>query len=154
MVVEIQPRNPLPLQHCRLRDWWTGLSSGFSALAFNKDKDKLFFYWNQEWYEQLAPEGHATSRCRHCSNGYGDFSQTTDGNNNVKVFIKDPLLSGHLQRHRSDCVLPRWRRVQQNPGEPVLQQRPGDSESLSAAERIRQSGVQLHLSRLDAVPAS
>src|SRR5262249_11569309 len=24
--------------------------------GFNKGKDKLFFYWNQEWYEQLAPE--------------------------------------------------------------------------------------------------
>jgi len=56
-------------------------------------KDKLFFYWNQEWYEQLAPEGARNIRVPTAAERQGDFSQTADGNGN-KVYIKDPLLTG------------------------------------------------------------
>jgi hypothetical protein len=62
-------------------------------LGFNKNKDKLFFYWNQEWYEQLAPEGARNIRVPTAAERNGDFSQTTDGNGN-KIYIRDPLLSG------------------------------------------------------------
>ncbi|HYE74751.1 MAG TPA: carboxypeptidase regulatory-like domain-containing protein, partial [Blastocatellia bacterium] len=56
-------------------------------------KNKLFFYWNQEYYQQLAPEGARNIRVPTPAERTGDFSATTDGNGN-KIFIKDPLLSG------------------------------------------------------------
>ncbi len=62
-------------------------------LGFNKNKDKLFFYWNQEWYEQLIPEGERRIRVPTQAERNGDFSQTTDGNG-APIFIRDPLLSG------------------------------------------------------------
>ncbi len=61
---------------------------------FNKDRNKLFFYVNQEFYRQLVP---ATStrniRVPTAAELTGDFSKTTDGSGN-RVYIKDPLLSG------------------------------------------------------------
>jgi outer membrane receptor protein involved in Fe transport len=63
------------------------------GLGFNKSREKLFFYWNQEWYEQLAPEGARNIRVPTAAERNGDFSQTTDGNGN-RVYIKDPLLTG------------------------------------------------------------
>jgi outer membrane receptor protein involved in Fe transport len=62
--------------------------------GFNREKDKLFFYWNQEWYQQLSPVGANNIRVPTLLERAGDFSQTTDGNGN-KIFIKDPLLNGN-----------------------------------------------------------
>jgi hypothetical protein len=59
-------------------------------LGFNKSKDKLFFYWNQEWYEQLVPEGVRNIRVPTQAERNGDFSQTTDGNGNP-ITIINPL---------------------------------------------------------------
>ncbi|HKQ78812.1 MAG TPA: carboxypeptidase regulatory-like domain-containing protein [Blastocatellia bacterium] len=59
-------------------------------LAFNKEKNKLFFYWNQEWYEQLVPEGVRNIRVPTQLERNGDFSQTTDGNG-VPVTILNPF---------------------------------------------------------------
>ena len=66
-------------------------------LGFNKEKNKLFFYWNQEWYEQLVPEGVRNIRVPTAAERNGDFSQTTDGvgATGAKIFIKDPLLTGN-----------------------------------------------------------
>jgi carboxypeptidase family protein/TonB-dependent receptor-like protein len=50
--------------------------------GFNKNKDKLFFYWNQEWYEQLAPVGARNIRVPTTAERNGDFSRTVDGNGN------------------------------------------------------------------------
>src|SRR5262245_31925133 len=62
-------------------------------LGFNKNKDKLFFYWNQEWYKQFIPEGERRIRVPTPAERNGDFSQTTDGNGS-RIFIKDSLLNG------------------------------------------------------------
>jgi len=62
-------------------------------LGFNKNKDKLFFYWNQEWYQQFIPEGERRIRVPTPAERNGDFSQTTDGNGS-RIFIKDSLLNG------------------------------------------------------------
>src|SRR5262247_337476 len=59
-------------------------------LGFNKNKDKLFFYWNQEWYEQLVPEAERRIRVPTQDERNGDFSKTTDGNGNP-VTIINPL---------------------------------------------------------------
>ncbi|HEY6402201.1 MAG TPA: carboxypeptidase regulatory-like domain-containing protein, partial [Blastocatellia bacterium] len=56
-------------------------------LNFNKSKDKLFFYWNQEWYEQLVPEGVRNIRVPTQDERQGNFSQTTDGNGNPITII-------------------------------------------------------------------
>lgn len=58
-----------------------------------KSKDKLFFYWNQEWYQQLVPEGTRNIRVPTALERNGDFSQTVDGNGN-RVYIKDPNIAG------------------------------------------------------------
>ncbi|HKX27220.1 MAG TPA: carboxypeptidase regulatory-like domain-containing protein [Blastocatellia bacterium] len=58
-------------------------------LNFNRNKDKLFFYWNQEWYEQLAPEGARNIRVPTAAERNGNFSQTVDGNGN-RIFVRDP----------------------------------------------------------------
>src|SRR5262245_35593133 len=62
-------------------------------LGFNKAKDKLFFYWNQEWYQQLVPEGARNIRVPTQAERNGDFSQTKDNVGN-QIFIRDPLLTG------------------------------------------------------------
>ncbi|HEU0179401.1 MAG TPA: carboxypeptidase regulatory-like domain-containing protein, partial [Blastocatellia bacterium] len=59
-------------------------------LGFNKEKDKLFFYWNQEWYQQLVPEGARNIRVPTQAERNGDFSQTTDGNGNP-ITIVNPI---------------------------------------------------------------
>jgi carboxypeptidase family protein/TonB-dependent receptor-like protein len=56
-------------------------------LGFNKNKDKLFFYWNQEWYEQLVPEAVQNIRVPTQAERNGNFSQTTDGNGNPITII-------------------------------------------------------------------
>jgi hypothetical protein len=58
--------------------------------GFNKDKDKLFFYWNQEWYEQLAPEGARNIRVPTLAERNGNFSQTVDGNGDP-ITIVSPI---------------------------------------------------------------
>ncbi len=62
--------------------------------GFNKNKDKLFFYWNQEWYEQLAPVGARNIRIPTEAERNGNFSQTVDGNGNpitiISPFTRQP----------------------------------------------------------------
>ncbi|HTM50156.1 MAG TPA: carboxypeptidase regulatory-like domain-containing protein [Bryobacteraceae bacterium] len=57
---------------------------------FNRKKDKLFFFWNQEFYRQVIPSSASTIRVPTEAERRGDFSQTTDGNGNP-VFVRDPL---------------------------------------------------------------
>ncbi|MEO7652914.1 MAG: carboxypeptidase regulatory-like domain-containing protein [Bryobacteraceae bacterium] len=57
---------------------------------FNRNRDKLFFFWNQEYYRQTVPGGVRSIRVPTDAERRGDFSQTTDGNGNP-VFIRDPL---------------------------------------------------------------
>lgn len=66
---------------------------GIGDGAFWKGKDKLFFFFNQEYYDQFIPGGTATLRVPTMAERNGDFSQTVDGNGN-KIYIKDPLKSG------------------------------------------------------------
>jgi len=63
-------------------------------LGFNKNKDKLFFYWNQEWYQQFIPEAERRIRVPTQDERNGNFSQTTDGTGNpitvVNPFTRQP----------------------------------------------------------------
>ena len=57
---------------------------------FNRNKDKLFFYWNQEFYRQLAPVATQNIQVPTPLERNGDFSQTRDGNGNP-VTILHPI---------------------------------------------------------------
>jgi hypothetical protein len=84
--VEVQPRN---LYRYNSVGYEIGGPIYIPGLGFNKSKEKLFFYWNQEFYEQLAPEGARNIRMPTEAERNGDFSQTFDGNGS-RVFISDP----------------------------------------------------------------
>lgn len=60
---------------------------------FNGNRDKLFFYYNQEYYRQLLPNGAKTFRVPTALERSGNFSATTDGNGNRTV-IRDPAGTG------------------------------------------------------------
>jgi hypothetical protein len=56
-------------------------------------KDKLFFFFSQEWQEQLVPQNARQSRVPTDAEALGDFSNSRDGNGNP-IFIRDPLKPG------------------------------------------------------------
>src|SRR5215472_8923717 len=85
--IEIQPRN---LYRYNSDGYEIGGPVWAPFLGFNKEKNKLFFYWNQEWYQQLAPEGARNIRMPTQAERNGDFSQTTDGNGNP-ITILNPF---------------------------------------------------------------
>jgi hypothetical protein len=57
-------------------------------------KGKVFFFINQEYYDQLVPQLAAVNiRVPTAAERTGNFSQSVDGSGN-KIFIKDPSLNG------------------------------------------------------------
>ncbi len=62
---------------------------------FNKDRNKLFWLWGQEWVRARATEN-TTQRVATEKMRMGDFSELADPNNPLRVvrYIKDPLLAG------------------------------------------------------------
>lgn len=63
----------------------------FIPKVFNRDKDKLFFFWSQEFQEQLRPQGRRDATFPTDLERTGDFSQTVDRDGNPFRFIRDPL---------------------------------------------------------------
>lgn len=57
--------------------------------VFEKMREKLFFFYSQEWQEQLVPQAARQSRVPTALEVAGDFSQTKDNDGNP-IFIKDP----------------------------------------------------------------
>ncbi|HYW70242.1 MAG TPA: carboxypeptidase regulatory-like domain-containing protein [Pyrinomonadaceae bacterium] len=55
-------------------------------------KERLFFFFSQEWQEQLLPSSSRQSRVPTADEILGNFSNTKDGNGN-KVFIRDPRIA-------------------------------------------------------------
>src|SRR5437667_1879129 len=53
--------------------------------GFNKNKDKLYFFRSQEYYNQLTPAAYEQFRVPTALERVGDFSQTVDGNGNPLV---------------------------------------------------------------------
>lgn len=53
-------------------------------------KERLFFFFSQEYQEQLVPQTARQSRVPTAAEAAGDFSQTKDGNGNA-ITIRDPL---------------------------------------------------------------
>ncbi|MGE5112889.1 MAG: carboxypeptidase regulatory-like domain-containing protein [Acidobacteriaceae bacterium] len=52
---------------------------------FNKNRDKLYFFWGQEYYRQLIPGSVEHFRVPTALERQGDFSQTVDGNGHPLV---------------------------------------------------------------------
>jgi hypothetical protein len=65
----------------------------FGPLGQEATKDKLFFFWAQEWQQQLIPQAARRSRVPTALEIAGNFSQTRDGNGGA-LFIRDPLKTG------------------------------------------------------------
>jgi hypothetical protein len=59
---------------------------------FNRGKDKLFFFWSEEYQRQLIPEGVKNVTVPTALERQGDFSQSVDQNGS-KVYIRDYLLN-------------------------------------------------------------
>src|SRR5580700_709516 len=57
---------------------------------FEKTKNKLFFFWSEEWQDQLNPNGLKNVTVPTALERQGNFSQSLD-NNNKPIIIRDPL---------------------------------------------------------------
>lgn len=57
---------------------------------FNRNRDKLFFFWGQEWQNQLVPNSARYVTVPTAAERTGDFSLTHDAGG-IPVIIKDPL---------------------------------------------------------------
>lgn len=99
---EIQPRS---LYRYNYFGYDVGGPVWIPGLKFNKDKDKLFFFWNQEFYRQLVPGGARNIRVPSLAERNGDFSQAVDGNGN-KIFIRDPLKTGNCSASDQTACFP------------------------------------------------
>src|SRR5229473_6164733 len=56
---------------------------------FNRSKDKLFFFWSQEYQNQLKPQGERDRTVPTALERQGDFSQSVDKSGNPFPFIRD-----------------------------------------------------------------
>jgi outer membrane receptor protein involved in Fe transport len=57
---------------------------------------RLFFFWSQEWQQQLVPQAARQSRVPTAAEAAGDFSQLRDGNG-AAIVIRDPLTGNPFQ---------------------------------------------------------
>ena len=123
---EIQPR---PLYRYN----YTGYDIGGPVPlgAWNRNRDKLFFFWNQEFYRQLEPAFARNIRVPTEAERRGDFSETVDGNGN-KIFIRDPNMSRQLHRGCPNGVLP----GQHHSARPLFRGWARDTESISTSKRF------------------
>ncbi|MFB3905864.1 MAG: carboxypeptidase regulatory-like domain-containing protein [Acidobacteriota bacterium] len=67
-----------------------GYNIGGPVKLGNFLKDKMYFFWGQEWHKQFVPVGVQQVRMPTDLEVNGDFSQTRDGSGN-DITIKDPL---------------------------------------------------------------
>ena len=56
---------------------------------FNKDKNKLFFFWSQEFQRRTDPVGERRATVPTALERKGDFSQSVDANGNPYPYIRD-----------------------------------------------------------------
>jgi len=87
---EIQPR---PIY--RFNDFGYAWGGPVMLGRWNENKNKLFFYWNQEFHRQVVASGGARNiRVPSEAERRGDFSQTLDGSG-ARIFIRDPNRAGN-----------------------------------------------------------
>jgi hypothetical protein len=62
--------------------------------VFNKDKKKLFFFWNQEFQRRQDPVGSTRVTVPTALERQGNFSASVDSNGKLNPYIKDPQING------------------------------------------------------------
>lgn len=88
----IRNRDGLPRQLYRYQ--YPGYTIGgpvYIPKLFNQNREKLFFFWSQEFQRQLQPEGQRFVTVPTELERNGDFSQSLDRNGQPLPGIKDPL---------------------------------------------------------------
>ncbi len=80
---EVSPR---PLYRYNYAGYQIGGPVLIPGTDFNKNRDKVYFFWGQEFYRQLVPTGGVSKiRVPTALERQGDFSQTFDANGNLIV---------------------------------------------------------------------
>jgi carboxypeptidase family protein len=74
--------------------WTLGGPVLIPGTGFNKQRNKLFFFWSQDLLSRTDPGSLNQRRMPTELERRGDFSQTFDSQNRL-VYIRDPLLSGN-----------------------------------------------------------
>ena len=75
------PVTPIPLYRYNYFGYQLGGPVLIPGTSLNKNRDKLFFFWSQEFYRQLVPSAQIdTFRTPTALERAGDFSQSVDGN--------------------------------------------------------------------------
>jgi Carboxypeptidase regulatory-like domain/TonB-dependent Receptor Plug Domain len=74
---------------------------------FNKDKQKLFFFFGQEWQRQLVPNGQHNVTVPTPAERIGDFSATHDASGNPVIIINPltgaPFMNGMIPKSQQDA---------------------------------------------------
>ena len=96
------PKTAIPLYRYNYFGYQLGGPVIIPGTGFNKSKDKLYFFWSQEYYRQLIPGGGLSQfRVPTALERNGDFSQTTDGLGNP-LTIYDPATGQPLSGNKID----------------------------------------------------
>ena len=74
--------------------WTLGGPVLLPKTGFNRDRDKLFFFWSQDVLARTNPGNLNQRRVPTALERRGDFSQTFDNQGRL-LFIRDPLLAGN-----------------------------------------------------------
>jgi len=83
-------RNADKAQRALYRYNYFGYNVGGPVKLGNFLKDKMYFFWGQEWHKQLVPVGLQQNRMPTALEMAGDFSKTTDGSGK-DITVTDPL---------------------------------------------------------------
>ncbi len=90
----INNRQALPVAQYHYNDY--GFTVGgpvYIPRVFNQDKNKLFFFWSNEWQKQLVPETAHNVTVPTALERNGNFSQSVD-QTGAPVTIKNPFAGG------------------------------------------------------------
>jgi hypothetical protein len=74
--------------------WTLGGPVLIPGTSFNRNRNKLFFFWSQDWLERTDPGSLNQRRMPTALERRGDFSQSLDSQGRL-VFIRDPQLAGN-----------------------------------------------------------
>ena len=116
-------------------NYWGGNIGGpvlIPGTKFNKNRDKLFFFWSQEYLPRNYPTRQGRLTFPTALERQGDFSKSVDASNN-KIWVRDPQLSGTC----NSAVQTGMPSGQYHPGQSHRSQRPEAFKRLPPAELRR-----------------
>lgn len=89
-------------------NYWGGNIGGpviIPGTGFNKNRDKLFFFWSQEYLPRLYPTRQGNINYPSALERQGDFSQSFDTNGRL-IPVRDPLLAGNCSLTDTTACFP------------------------------------------------